>query len=151
MFAQGNIENPCFRRVIWAYSGHFTMEFQPIVHRKSSFPMNLRPFVMGNHFFQRARSFTLRNHVKFWKKRQGILKFSCWTLVAGMGTFVSNIGQVCYHLSPLQVGPHIEGGNNSPWSGKLRITFNGKLCVILYMIDFRKCHEFYFFEIWSDP
>jgi hypothetical protein len=51
---QGNIGNPYFPRVIWAHSGHFTMEFRPIVHGKSSFPVKLSPFVMGNHFFPKS-------------------------------------------------------------------------------------------------
>jgi hypothetical protein len=57
---------------------------------------------------------------------------------------------MCYNLSPLQEGPPIEGGD-SPWSGRLPITVNGKIHVILYIIDFRKCHEILKFENWSDP
>lgn len=68
---QGNIENPCFPRVIWAHSGHFTMEFRPIVHGKSSFLVNLSPFVMGNHFFQRASLIYLKEPCEILKKEPG--------------------------------------------------------------------------------
>jgi len=68
---QGNIENPCFPRVIWAHSGHLTMEFRPIVDGESSFPVNLSPFVMGNHFFQRASLIYLKEPCEILKKEIG--------------------------------------------------------------------------------
>jgi hypothetical protein len=47
------------------------MELRPIVDGESSFPVNLSPFVTGNHFFQRASLIYLKEPCEILKKEIG--------------------------------------------------------------------------------